>query len=116
MIYAHLPAEYIQPSPCGLAVIECPYEQSVETKITNAALAAGVDVVTALAIMVCESHGVVTSSNPNSSALGLYQILDMHGLSRECRLDADCNIAWAINEMKLHGFGAWNASKKCWAK
>lgn len=107
---------YIPPDLCGLTAVVCQHEESVENKIREAALEVGVDPDVAWAIAFCESHGIETASNPNSSALGLFQILDMHNLSKECRLNADCNIDWAINEMKLHGFGAWNASRACWSK
>lgn len=108
-----LPVICTEPSSCWVEEI-CPYEETISDKIRREAIEAGIDPDIALAIAFCESHLDPLADNPTSSALGLFQILDMHGLSTECRLDAGCNIDWALNEMRSRGFGAWNASRSCW--
>jgi len=68
-------------------------------------------------IASCES-GLIPdrrSDVAGSSATGIFQILDMHGLSVEERCDVDIATTWAINKIKSGGLSAWNASKHCWS-
>lgn len=67
-------------------------------------------------IASCES-GLIPrrdSDVKTSSAKGLFQILNMHGLTAEERYDTDTSTTWAINKIKAGGLNAWNASKHCW--
>jgi len=52
--------------------------------------------------------------NPHSSAIGLYQILDLHGLTKEERCNPEIATRWAINKIKSGGISAWNSSRKKW--
>jgi len=67
-------------------------------------------------IASCES-GLIPRRDSDvsySSAKGLFQILDMHGLTAEERYDIDVSTTWAINKIRDGGLSAWNASKHCW--
>lgn len=71
------------------------------------------------AIATCESgdgKGKLDTyaKNKVSSARGLYQILDMHGLSEDERYNAEISTRWAIKEIRKNGTSAWNSSKHCW--
>lgn len=56
------------------------------------------------------------AENPNSSAKGAFQILDMHGLSVVERFDIEKATAWTIDKIEKQGLGAWVSSKSCWNK
>ena len=65
----------------------------------------------------CES-GLIPNRRSDvagSSAMGLFQILDMHGLTVDERCNIDTSTLWTINKIKSGGLNAWNASKKCWS-
>jgi hypothetical protein len=52
--------------------------------------------------------------NPKSSARGLFQILDIHGLSEEERFNPEIATRWAIQEIRKNGTRAWNSSRSKW--
>lgn len=54
----------------------------------------------------CESSLNPSAKNPRSSALGLFQILDRHGVSDECRTDVECSTRWTIKQLKA-GHASW---------
>lgn len=69
-------------------------------------------------IMMCESGGIATAKNPNSSAKGLYQVIDGTWRAFQCTGDpynAEDNrrCAEKIAEDGLHH---WDASATCWQK
>jgi len=72
------------------------------------------DVDLLLRIAKCESSFNACAKNGVSSATGLYQILDMHGLSVEERCNPEIATRWTINKINKGGLNAWNASKHCW--
>lgn len=77
------------------------------------------DIKTLLAIATCESGDGKGSldryaKNSVSSARGLYQILDMHGLTEDERNNPELATKWAIKEIRKNGTKAWNSSKQCW--
>ena len=65
-------------------------------------------------IIECESGWDKYAKNTISSARGLYQILDMHGLSEVERYDPETSTKWAIDRIKARGTKDWNSSKSCW--
>lgn len=69
-----------------------------------------------LKLAKCESNFNTYAKNNNSSARGLYQILDLHGLTEDERYNPEIATKWTINKIKANGLNAWNASKECWSK
>lgn len=65
-------------------------------------------------IAFCESSYNPKATNKLSSARGLFQILDMHGLSEDERYNPEIATAWTINKIRKDGTKAWNSSKACW--
>lgn len=65
-------------------------------------------------IAKCESSFNPKAANKISSAHGLYQILNMHGLTIQQREDVEFSTKWVIQKIKKDGTSAWNASKHCW--
>lgn len=110
-------AEGFLVDPCTLEVVDCASELSIEQKIRLASREAGVDEEIAVRIAFAESsfRCIATNENTNgSNDKGLFQINSIHKVPDYCRLDCECNLYWAISEMKRHGFGAWGASKSNW--
>jgi hypothetical protein len=62
----------------------------------------------------CESTLNPEATNPTSSATGLFQILDMHGLTVEERMDVETSTRWTIDHIESGKLNAWNASRNCW--
>lgn len=56
------------------------------------------------------------AKNPTSSARGMFQILDMHGLTEDERYNPEIATRWTIKEIRKNGTKPWNASKHCWSK
>lgn len=57
------------------------------------------------------------AKNPKSSATGVFQILDMHGLSKEDREDVVKATRWAIARIrKRGGYQDWKSSEDKWNK
>lgn len=54
----------------------------------------------------CESSLNPAATNSHSSALGLFQIIDSHGLGDECRTDVACSTKWTIKQLKA-GHASW---------
>lgn len=92
------------------------YSNKVQQEISVQSKKYGVDTDLAMAISFCESRHDEKAKNPSSSARGAFQILDMHGLSVECRFNAECNVRWAMEILSTQGTKPWNASKYCWGK
>lgn len=67
-------------------------------------------------IAFCESSLNPKATNPKSTSRGLYQILNVHGLTIEERENVEVSTRWTINKIKKDGTSAWNASKHCWNK
>jgi len=63
-------------------------------------------------IAEAESSFNTCTKNPNSSALGVFQILDMHGLSREERCNPEIATIWAVDHFA--GGRPWASSKSKW--
>ena len=59
--------------PCQLEVVTCDYEKTIEEKIKEAAIKAGINPETAIRIAYCESRFDPMAKNKSSSATGLYQ-------------------------------------------
>ncbi len=74
------------------------------------------EVETLVNIAFCESSFDRLAENKTSSAKGVFQILDMHGLTAVERFDVETSTKWAVNKVTKDGFKAWNASKHCWSK
>lgn len=74
------------------------------------------DVSTLLAIAKCESNMDRYAKNKVSSARGIMQILDMHGLTEDERYNPAIATEWAIKEIRKNGTKAWNSSKNCWGE
>jgi len=53
--------------------------------------------------------------NPGSSARGIFQILDMHGLTVEERCNPEIATVWAIDKINAGGISAWASSKSKWS-
>lgn len=95
-------------------------DETVEQMIERLALEYGVDSGYAKKISWCESKNdpdaVNTNNRNGSNDMGVFQINSIHKVSDECRLDAECNIRWAMEKMAREGFGAWYSSQSCWDK
>ena len=74
------------------------------------------EVETLVKVAFCESSFNRLAENKNSSAKGVFQILDMHGLSALERFDVEKSTRWAVDTIEKQGFKPWNASKHCWSK
>lgn len=71
---------------------------------------------TLVKIAFCESSLDRLAENKASSAKGIFQILDMHGLTAVERFNVETATKWAIAKATKDGFKAWNESKHCWSK
>lgn len=71
---------------------------------------------TLVKIAFCESSFDRLAENKESSAKGVFQILDMHKLSAVERFNVETSTRWAVEKATKDGFKAWNASKHCWGK
>lgn len=69
---------------------------------------------TLIRIASCESGFNPKAQNPHSSAHGVFQILDMHGMTIEQREDVELTTNWAIDH--FNNGKPWNSSKHCWNK
>jgi len=87
---------------------------TIEEQIRKIAKERNFDDVLLTKIAFCESSYNPKATNGTSSATGLFQILDMHGLTVEERMDVEISTNWAINKINGGGLNAWNASKHCW--
>ena len=65
-------------------------------------------------IAKAESSLNTCARNSHSSATGLYQILDMHGLTVEERCNPRIATAWTIDKINKGGISAWNESRNKW--
>lgn len=74
------------------------------------------EVDTLVEIAKCESSFNRLAENKVSSAKGIFQILNMHGLTAIERFDVEKSTKWAIQEATKNGFKAWASSKNCWSK
>jgi hypothetical protein len=91
-------------------------ELSVEEQIREVAQENGFDDADLLVdIAFCESSLNPQATNGTSSATGLFQILDMHGLTVAERMDVATSTEWTISKIEKGGLNAWNASKHCWS-
>jgi hypothetical protein len=63
-------------------------------------------------IAQAESSFNTCTKNPNSSAIGVFQILDMHGLSREERCNPEIATIWAVEH--FNNGNPWNSSRSKW--
>lgn len=71
----------------------------------------------ALKIAQCESGLNPKAKNKNSSARGIYQIMQSwHRIDEKWLLNEDINIAIAKQLYDEQGWNPWNASKSCWSK
>jgi len=57
-------------------------------------------------LAMCESGLNPLAKNKHSSALGLFQILDSHGLTVEQRTDVDFATRWTIDQL-MEGHASW---------
>lgn len=74
------------------------------------------EVETLVKVAFCESSFDRLAENKTSSAKGVFQILDMHGLSATDRFNVEKSTQWAVDTIEKHGFKPWQSSKHCWAK
>lgn len=77
----------------------------------------GIETDIALRVAEAESNFKADAVNYNTNGsddMGVYQINSVHGLSDECRLDARCNIEWAMQIMQKVGTKPWYSSKHKW--
>ena len=76
-----------------------------------------VDVDLALRIARAESQFKILATNKNSTAKGLFQILDGTAKHFKCSgsmLEAEANITCAMKIMSQSGYHHWNASARGW--
>jgi len=100
-------------NPCSLDVITC--EETIEEIIERVCEEKGFTEIEKLKrIASCESSNdpKVKNPDPNSSAMGLFQILDMHKLSVAERQDPEIATQWAIDNFK--NGKPWATSEHCW--
>ena len=107
--------------PCSLKDITCDNreesqkEENIEEIIERVCQENGFTEVEKLKrIASCESSNDPKAKNPdpNSSAMGLFQILDMHKLSVAERQDPEIATQWAIDNFK--NGKPWATSEHCW--
>jgi len=125
LLTLNAPKEYqsIYPAPpvnsykvidyCSLKDITC--EETIEEIIERVCQEKGFTEIEKLKrIASCESSNDPKAKNPdpNSSATGLFQILDMHKLSVEERQDPEIATQWAVDNFK--NGKPWATSIKCW--
>lgn len=70
-----------------------------------------------LTIAKCESKLKPKAQNPDSTADGVFQIIDGTWKAYRCKgdkLNAEDNINCAAKIYKAEGVTAWNASRACW--
>lgn len=98
--------------------VEAKEEKKVETVEETIRRVAGdfPEVETLVKVAFCESSFNRLAENKVSSAKGVFQILDMHGLSAVERFDVEKSTRWAVDTIEKQGFKPWNASKHCWSK
>jgi hypothetical protein len=108
-----LPKIEIQQYPAVEATypVELAKAPSVEETIRQTAINFP-EVDTLVKIAECESSFNPKSKNPHSSATGVFQILDMHGLSVEERQDPEIATQWAIEH--FNNGHPWDSSRHCW--
>ena len=92
----------ILPSPTGIE--EIIYEVAKEKKFEDPELL--------VKIAKAESGLRPCAKNPASSATGLYQILDMHGLTEAERCNPRIATEWAVDN--FNGGRPWNSSRSKW--
>jgi len=95
----------------------CVLPMTIESKIVSYSITYGVDPDTSLRIAFAESsfrEKVINYNANGSNDMGVFQINSIHGVPDTCRLDADCNIEWAVKEIQKNGTGAWYSSKHKW--
>jgi len=88
------------------SIIETIYEVAKEKQFEDPELL--------VRIARAESSLQACVKNPNSSAIGLYQILDLHGLTKKERCNPRIATAWTIDKINAGGISAWNSSKSKW--
>ncbi len=101
-----------QPNAC----LEAP-KLTVEQRIRVEAPKYGVNPETAVRIAFAESsfrEKAVNHNTNGSNDMGVFQINSIHGVPDSCRLDADCNIQWALKKMSKVGTQPWYSSKHKW--
>lgn len=77
----------------------------------------GINTETALRIAKAESNfkaDVVNYNTNGTEDVGVFQINTVHKVDEWCRLDAECNIEWAIKKMSEVGTQPWYSSKHKW--
>jgi len=70
-----------------------------------------------LKIAQCESELFPTAKNPNSSAKGIFQIINGTWQHFKCEgdvLNAEDNIKCGVKILKGQGLAAWQESASCW--
>lgn len=77
----------------------------------------GINTEVALRIAEAESNFKTDAVNYNTNGSddkGVYQINSIHNVPDSCRLDARCNIEWAMKTMQSVGTTPWYSSKHNW--
>jgi len=74
------------------------------------------EVETLVKIAFCESSFDRLAENKVSTAKGIFQIMNVHGLTAIERFNVETSTKWAVNEVTKNGFKAWASSKICWSK
>lgn len=96
----------------ALNVLPVAKDLPMREAIANIASSHGVDKRIALRVANCESHFNPKAKNKDSTAKGLWQILDIHGLSAEFRYDPIKSTRWAIDKwVRDGGCSAWECCK-----
>ena len=92
-------------------------QPTVQAKIVAAAKYYGVNPQRALKVAFCESSYDPSRVNQNHNGTndkGIFQINSIHNVPDACRLDENCNIAWAMQTIQSQGYWPWVASESCW--
>lgn len=77
------------------------------------------DIITMIKIARAESGLRADALNKNSNGtfdVGVFQINDVHKISRQDRMDFEKNIRFAYKLYKAQGFNPWNSSRNKWEK
>jgi len=94
-----------------------PLQETIQQKVVRYALEYQIEPNTALRIAKAESNFRADAINHNkngSNDVGVFQINSIHKVPDICRLDAECNIRWAMETMQKVGTQPWYSSAHKW--
>ena len=116
VLYAYEPEVIVYENPQEVELKPALYRaETQEERITRKIEEAFPDDPLMVTIAKCESTLEPKAKNPNSSAKGVFQIMEsLHGDGRDL-YDEDVNIEIAKKLYDENKYGDWYASRHCWS-